>query len=48
MPLTNAQKQRRYRERHLGPDGDLERVTFTSALLRVTGLTVSPTTIVTA
>jgi hypothetical protein len=28
MPLTNAQKQRRYRERHLGPDGDLERVTL--------------------
>jgi hypothetical protein len=27
MPLTNAEKQRRYRERHLGPDGDKVRLT---------------------
>jgi hypothetical protein len=26
--MSNAEKQRRYRERHLGPDGDLERVTL--------------------
>jgi hypothetical protein len=47
MALTSAEKQQRYRERHLGIQGTKERIQLSSAFRQGHGSDASPATTVT-